>query len=109
MRDHDNLLPDMDRPMAAGYMIQDTQGTAIYGIGASVDEAWAEVVRDAGPFFDSHGEEIPDEEAFATYFRAFGASAALMAQVEAEGGDISWRVVRGVGVTVDEAMELGLA
>jgi len=96
-------------PIATGYMIQDIQGTAIYGIGSTVNDAWAEVVRDAGPFFDAYGEEIPDEDAFATQFKAFGASAALMAQVEAEGGAISWRVVRGVGITMDEAMELGLA
>ena len=95
-----------DTPIATGYMIQDIQGTAIYGIGSTVDEAWAEVVRDAGPFFDRYGEEIPDEEAFTTQFTAYGASAALLAQVEAEGGAISWKVVRGVGVTMEEATEL---
>lgn len=88
---------------AAGYLIQNLQGTAIYGIGSTMDEAWARVVRDAGPFFDSYGEEIPDEDAFVTQFKAYGASAALLAQVEAEGGAISWKVVRGVGVTVEEA------
>lgn len=91
-----------NRPTAAGYMIQDIQGNLIFGIGSTVDEAWAMVVDGAGPFHDGYGNEISDEEAFCTQFKAYGASAALMAQVEAEGGAISWSVVRGVGVTVDE-------
>ena len=98
-----------DIQIATGYMIQDIQGRAIYGIGSTVDEAWAEVVRDCGPFFDAYGEEIPDEEAYCRLYKTYGISVALMAQVEAEGGDISWRVWRDVGFTMDEATELGLA
>ena len=89
-------------PMAAGYMIQDIQGNLIFGIGSTVDEAWAMVVDGAGPFYDADGDEIDDEVALATQFKVYGASAALMEQVEADGGAIAWRVVRGVGVTVDE-------
>ena len=88
---------------AAGYMIQDKQGNAIYGIGETVEEAWAEVVDGAGPFFDAYGNEISDDDAYTTQFRTYGASAALMEKVKAEGGAIAWRVVGGVACTVAEA------
>lgn len=87
---------------AAGYMIQDNDGRAIYGIGSTADEAWAQVVDGVGTFFDSHGNDIPSDQARQTQFKTRRASAALMAQVEAEGGAISWGVVRGVACTVDE-------
>lgn len=89
--------------IAAGYMIQDKQGTAIFGIGATVDEAWAQVVDGAGPFFDSYGNEKADDDAFVEDFRAYGATAALIAKVEAEGGAIAWDVIYGVACTIQEA------
>lgn len=87
---------------AAGYMIQDNQGNAIFGIGATVDEAWAMVVDGVGTFFDAYGNDILADQAYETQFKTYGASAALMAQVKAEGGEIAWGVVRGVGCTVAE-------
>lgn len=87
---------------AAGYMIQDKQGNAIYGIGQTVDEAWAMVVDGVGTFFDAYGNDIPADQAYETQFKAYGASAALIAQVKAQGGAIAWGVVRGVGCTVAE-------
>jgi len=80
---------------AAGYMIQDIQGNAIFGIGETVDEAWAMVL-------DAYGNDIAPDEACETQFKTYGATAALMAQVKAQGGDIAWGVVRGVGCTVAE-------
>ena len=87
---------------AAGYMIQDKQGYAIHGIGATVDEAWAEVVANAGPFTNSVGDEITPDEAFED-FKVYGATAALIDKVKAEGGDIAWSVVGGVACTRQEA------
>lgn len=90
---------------AAGYIIQDNQATAIYGSGQTVDEAWAEVVDGAGPFLNASGEAMDDEEAYTSQFTAYGATAALLEQINREGGDISWGVVHGVACT-DEEEEL---
>ncbi len=87
---------------AAGYMIQDIQGNAIFGIGETVDEAWAMVLDGVGTFHDAYGNDIAPDEACETQFKTYGATAALMAQVKAQGGDIAWGVVRGVGCTVAE-------
>ena len=87
---------------AAGYMIQDKQGNAIYGIGRTVDEAWAMVVDGVGTFFNANGDDIPADEARGTQFKTCGATTALMAQVKAEGGAISWGVIDGIGCTVAE-------
>ncbi len=88
---------------AVGYMIQDKQGNAIYGIGATVVEAWAMVVDGVGTFMDAYGNDIPADTAYETQFTTYGASAALMAKVEAEGGAIAWDVVQGVACTREEA------
>lgn len=89
--------------IATGYIIQDKQGYAIYGIGATVDEAWAQVVADVGPFFDAYGNEKADEEAFTEDFKVYGATAALIAQVKDYGGAIAWSVVDGIACTTEEA------
>lgn len=86
----------------AGYMIQDNQGTAIFGIGSTVDEAWTEVVDGLGTFYDSSGKEIPADQAYRTQFKTYGATAALLEEVERRGGRISWEVVGGVGCTIGE-------
>jgi hypothetical protein len=88
---------------AAGFIIQDKQGNAIFGTGPTVDEAWAQARQEAGPFFDAYGEEVDDERAFTEGFRVYGATAALLAQVEAEGGAIAWDVIRGVACTRNES------
>lgn len=88
---------------AAGYIIQDKQGNAIFGIGETVDEAWAQVVREAGPFFDAYGNEKDDERAFTEDFKAYGATAALIEKVKDWGGAITWDVVDGVACLPEES------
>jgi len=88
-----------------GYIIQARQSHEIYGVGATMNEAWAMAVDYAGPFFDEYGGEISDETAFLTKFAACGATAALMAQVKSDGGDIKWSAVRGVACTLAEWAE----
>ena len=90
---------------ATGYMIQDKQCNAIFGIGETVDEAWAHVVDEAGPFFDINGDEKPADVAFAEDFRVYGATVALMQKVRDHGGAITWDVVGGVACTVEENEE----
>ena len=88
---------------AVGYVIQDIQGNAIYGIGETVDEAWAMVVDGVGTFHYAYGDDIPADEAYNTQFKTYGATKALMDQVMANGGAIAWGVVQGVACTVAEA------
>jgi hypothetical protein len=87
---------------AAGYIIQDKQGNAIFGFGDTVVEAWAMAVDGAGPFFDAYGNEKSDEAAFTEDFKTYGATAALIDQVRSEGGAIAWGLVNGVACTVAE-------
>ena len=87
---------------AKGYMIQDNQGNAIFGVGESVTEAWRGVVRAMQSFTDAYGNTISSHEAYLTQFKVYGATAKLIAMVDALGGDISWRIVRGVACTVEE-------
>jgi hypothetical protein len=79
------------------------QGNAIFGTGESVDEAWAAVVKECGPWVNSDDEERDPEEVYENDFRAYGATRALLDQVQEQGGEISWRIVRGVACTVEEA------
>lgn len=72
-------------PIAAGYMIQDRDGYAIHSIGFTAEEAWRELVANAGPFFDAEGNEKDDELAREEDFRTFGATAALIQKVEEYG------------------------
>lgn len=87
---------------AAGYMIQDIQGNAIFGVGTSVDEAWKMVVDGVGTFFNAYGDEKPADEAYTEDFKTYGATEALIAKVMAEGGAITWGVVDGVACTAAE-------
>jgi hypothetical protein len=91
----------------AGYIVQDKQGNAIFGFGETVDEAWAMVVAEAGPFFDAYGEPKEADRAFTEDFKVRGATSDLLAQVREEGGAIAWRVIRGVACTRDQAEALG--
>lgn len=88
---------------ATGYIIQDKQGTAIFGYGETVGEAWAMVRDGAGPFTNAYGEPKDDERAFAEDFRTFGATAALIAKVQDDGGAIDWEVIGGIACTREEA------
>ena len=88
---------------SVGYIIQDNMGNAIFGFGATVDDAWAMVVDGAGPFFDADGDEKSEETAFDEDFQAYGATADLMAKVQADGGAIKWDVIGGVACTLAES------
>lgn len=94
----------MTKITSVGYIIQDKQGNAIFGYGATVDEAW-QMAREAGPFFDAYGEEKDDETAFTEDFKTYGASAALIQKVSEEGGAIAWAIEGGVACTIEESEE----
>ena len=87
---------------AAGYIIQDLQGMAIYGAGKTVDEAWAQVVDGVRHFNNSYGDTITADEAYETQFKTYGASQALLDRVDDCGGAISWGRVGGVACTIEE-------
>lgn len=87
---------------SVGYIIQDKQGTAIYGFADTVSDAW-KMVCEIGPFFDAYGNEVDESVVYETQFKTYGATAALINQVKEEGGAISWRIVRGVACTKEEA------
>lgn len=87
---------------AAGYMIQDIQGNAIYGVGETVDEAWAMVVDGAAPFFNRVGDVISNDEAYETQFKTYGATKSLIDRVMERGGAIAWGKIGGVACTEEE-------
>ena len=90
---------------SAGYVIYDKQQTAIYGTGATVDEAWQQVMSNLDrPVNAFTGEPVSDDEWFAG-FTVRSASVGLLAQVESKGGDIAWGYLGGVACTVDELIE----
>ena len=86
---------------SVGYIIQDKQGTAIYGFGDTVSDSW-EMVCEIGPFFDAYGNEIDESIAYETEFKTYGATANLIAQVKNEGGQISWHIINGIACTIAE-------
>lgn len=85
-----------------GYIVQDYEGYAIYGIGSTEDEAWADTVDNVGTFFDDYGNTITAQEARDTQFTIYPATAALLDQVDAEGGAITWGNVDGIACTGKE-------
>lgn len=88
---------------AHGYIIQDNDGHAIFGFGHTIDQAWSMVVEGVGNFFDAYGDDMPADKAFENQFKAYRATAALIAQVKAYGGAISWTVIDGVACTNKES------
>ena len=88
---------------ANGYIIQDAQGNAIYGAGDTVTEAWAMVMDGVGTFSDAYGNEISEEEAYLTQYKAYGATEKLLAHIKADGGAIAWTVHKGIACTMSEA------
>jgi hypothetical protein len=86
-------------------VIYDSEETAIFGAGASVDDAW-EAVMDLCErprnFFT--GEPVSDDEWY-THFRVKSATADLLEQVESWGGDIAWGYLAGVACTVGELVD----
>lgn len=88
---------------SVGYIIQDKQGNAIFGFGATVDDAWAMVVDGCAPWIGIDGEERDHDEVFARDFTVYGATSTLLQHVREYGGATSWRIVGGVACTVEEA------
>lgn len=87
------------------YVIYDLDKTAIFGVGATVDEAWQQVMDLCErPRNSSTGEPVSDDEWFDD-FRVRGATAALVAQVKREGGNIAWGYINGAACTVDELID----
>lgn len=95
----------MTKINSAGYVITDMENNVIYGHGASVDAAWAEVVEGVRGNFGTNfdGEPLTAEEAFTNHYRVHGATAALLTRVDDAGGAISWDLVGGVACTPAEA------
>lgn len=83
------------------FIIQDKDGHAIFGIGATADAAWREVVDAVRYFHDRFGNTISPQEARETQFRTYPATADLIAEVDAKGGAIAWQIVDGVACTID--------
>ena len=88
---------------AAGYIVQDKDGYAIAGFGATADAAWAMTCDGIGTFHDAQGDDVAHEVARETQFLTIPATAALIAEVELRGGAISWTVVNGIACTDAEA------
>jgi hypothetical protein len=90
---------------SAGYVIYDLDQIAIYGTGATVDEAWQQVMSSCDrPVNAFTGEPVSDDEWFAQ-FKVRGASAALLEQAASTGGDIAWGYLGGVACAVDELID----
>jgi hypothetical protein len=86
-------------------VIYDSEETAIYGAGATVDDAWRQVMDLCDRPVNAYtGEPISEDEWFAQ-FRVKGASAALLEQVGSTGGDIAWGYLAGVACTVGELVD----
>jgi len=83
------------------YVIYDKQQNAIFGTGATVDEAWQQVTSETDRPTNAYDEPVSDDEWFAAY-TVSGATQALVDLVNERGGDIAWGRVRGVACTVEE-------
>lgn len=85
----------------AGYIIYDNN-YVIHGLGCTVDEAWHYVRANLDRPLDIEGNPVDDEAWFAR-FQVRGATAALVAQVKREGGNIAWGYT-SAACTVEEEM-----
>lgn len=92
----------------AGYVV--TNDVAIWGVGTTAEAAWTDFLAGmdaANITVLDDDEEVPEHGGDWTResgFEICPATAALIAQVEAEGGDISWTTLpSGVCGTRDEA------
>lgn len=83
------------------YVIYDHEETAIFGAGATVAEAWQQVMDLCDRPVNVNGEQVSDDEWFED-FQVRGATAALIAQVESGGGNIAWGYINGAACTVAE-------
>jgi hypothetical protein len=89
--------------VSKGFIVQDKEGLVIYGIGKTIDDAWAEVVTGVGSFLDACGNAIAPQIARETQFSTYPATSALIAEVKAKGGAISWEIVENIACTCKEA------
>ncbi len=90
---------------SAGWVISDKENNVIYGHGATVDDAWAEVVSGVRGDFgtDIDGNPLTEEQAFERHYKVHSATEALLARVTQDGGAISWDIVRRIACTPEEA------
>jgi hypothetical protein len=87
---------------STGYIIV-CNNNIIQGVGTSVDEAWSNVVRDAGPWIGLGGEERhPDEIFLSGMYNVYPCTQGLIDFVADRGGDIWWDLESGVACTADE-------
>ena len=93
----------------SGFIVSDD--TCIWGRGATADAAWADMLREmamarievlSDAEADAHENENDGNWTRASSFTTQPASAALLAEVEARGGNIAWGDVGGVACTRDE-------
>ena len=103
---------------SAGCVVCDQQG--IHGAGIDADQAWHDfkaqmtianitvLLNDIDTHdIDTHDTDTYDMVSYTRFsdYRCFPATAALMAQVEAEGGAIAWGYINKIACTVAEEDE----
>jgi len=98
-----------DTIQAAGFIVHDNE--LIHGVGATADEAWADMKQTMDAANISLLEDDADSEAelgswtLASDMKLRAASADLLRDVVDRGGNCGWYVVGGVACTRDEAGE----
>ena len=110
----DNPAPvhmEADRPLPttiaeAGYIVTDTQNYGIYSVGSTKDDAWDrfldEMARNNTTVLNEHRDDM-DNCILASDYTIRPATAALLSEVDENGGDIGWNEVNGICCTCDEA------
>ena len=86
------------------FIAHDEHSMAIMSTGTTADEALATAIANAGPLFDAEGNELTDGQA-REKFIVMPATPSLIAQVEAEGGGVTWGEIDGTACTVDQASD----
>jgi len=91
---------------AAGYIVQDRDGYAIFGMGATAEAARADALPNVGPWEDRDSNTVGADDpefGFDAKFLVLPATQSLLDKVAAEGGAIAWDVVDRIACTRDEA------
>jgi len=84
---------------SAGYIVHDNNHV-IWGTGKEADDAWAEARANVE---QGNAEKYTDEQMIDNWgFRICSASLALLEDVQARGGDISWYFNRSVACSIEE-------
>lgn len=99
----------MTQITAAGFIVQDRDGYAINGIGATEEAARADALHNLGPWEDRDGNTVgPDHPEFGFDAKnvVLPATKALLDTVKDYGGAIAWGVVDGIACTPDEEGEV---